>query len=103
MVWNARGAGSKDETAVAGDAAVARFAQARGGTGAPPWNRTGAGKTRNSERRLGMRNRMPAGALLVFLLLASGFAIELKAGTTNGISAEHIPPLPQREFRGAWI
>ena len=48
-----------------------------------------------------MRNRIRVGALLVFLLLADGFVST--AATTNGIFAEHIPPMPQREFRGAWI
>ena len=46
---------------------------------------------------------MRSAALLVFLLLASGLAVGLKGGTTTGIPAEHIPPMPQREFRGAWM
>jgi uncharacterized lipoprotein YddW (UPF0748 family) len=41
--------------------------------------------------------RLPA--IPVLILLASRFAF----AATNGISPAHIPPLPQREFRGAWI
>ena len=41
-------------------------------------------------------------AILVLIFLASRFAIAA-ASNTNAISLAHIPPLPQREFRGAWL